>query len=226
MKNKNGIIWGIVLIVIGVLLACKALNVFEFDIFFDGWWTLFIIIPCGIGLINDRNKTGSIIGIIIGVLLLLSAQKVIDYSLMWKLMVPIIIIIVGLSIIFSNVFFKDKDEVFKKLSDKISKDGLSAVFSGQDVKLDEQEFEGTNLTAIFGGIKLDLRKAIIKGDVVINVTAVFGGVDIYLPEDVKVYIKSNSFLGGVDNKKKNKDDKKIPTVYINSSCAFGGVDIK
>ncbi len=29
---------------------------------FDGWWTLFIIVPCAIGLITDRDKTGSIIG--------------------------------------------------------------------------------------------------------------------------------------------------------------------
>ncbi len=226
MKNKSSVIWGLVLVVIGVLLGCKALNLFDFDIFFDGWWTLFIIIPCLIGLVTDDNKTGSIIGLVIGVLLLLSAQKVIDYSYMWKLLVPIIIIIVGISIIFSNVFFKKDEEKFKKMSNKISKEGLTAVFSGQDVKLDDQVFEGTNLTAIFGGIKLDLRKAEIKEDVIINVTAVFGGVDIFLPDEVKVIIKTNSFFGGVDNKKKNNDDKKLPTVYINSSCAFGGVDIK
>ena len=226
MNNKSNIFWGLVLIIIGIILGGRALNIFEFDIFFKGWWTLFIIVPCTIGLIKDKNKTGSLIGIIIGVLLLLAARDVIDYSLMWKLFIPIVIIIIGLSIIFTNVFFKSDEEIFKKLSDKIGKDGLTAVFSGQDVKLDDQEFEGTSLTAIFGGINLDLRKSIIKEDVIINATAVFGGVEIYLPEDVKVIVKSNSFLGGVDNKKKMKDDKKLPTVYINSSCAFGGIDIK
>ena len=42
----KSIIWGIVLVTLGVLLGGRAAGLFEFDIFFDGWWTLFIIIPC------------------------------------------------------------------------------------------------------------------------------------------------------------------------------------
>ena len=45
MKKAGNILWGIVLIVIGVIFALNALDITSIDIFFDGWWTLFIIIP-------------------------------------------------------------------------------------------------------------------------------------------------------------------------------------
>lgn len=51
-------------------------------------------------------------------------------------------------------------------------------FSGQNVKFDGEKFNGTELTAVFGGVKCDLTKAIIEKDVVINATCIFGGVDI------------------------------------------------
>ena len=80
---------------------------------------------------------------------------------------------------------------------------------------------------MFGEVKCDLTKAIIKDDVVINCTSVFGGIDICIPDDVKVKIKSTAIFGGVDEKKKKQvEDSKAHTIYINATCLFGGVDIK
>ena len=70
-----------------------------------------------------------------------------------------------------------------------------------------------------------MREVKIKEDVVINASSVFGGIDIIVPDDVNIKIKSNSIFGGVNNKKKNNEDKKY-TIYVNASCLFGGVDIK
>ena len=50
MKKVTGILWGIVLVTVGVILAVNALGIASIDIFFDGWWTLFIIVPCAVGL--------------------------------------------------------------------------------------------------------------------------------------------------------------------------------
>ena len=63
MKKISSVIWGIVLIAAGALFALNALNITNIDIFFDGWWTLFIIVPCAVGLFTEREKTGNIIGI-------------------------------------------------------------------------------------------------------------------------------------------------------------------
>ena len=54
MKNISSVIWGIVLIVAGALFGLNALNITNIDIFFDGWWTLFIIVPCAVGLFTER----------------------------------------------------------------------------------------------------------------------------------------------------------------------------
>ena len=64
MKNFNKILWGIVLITIGVMIGLNILGLTDINFFFRGWWTLFIIIiPCLIGLFNDEEegKTGNLI---------------------------------------------------------------------------------------------------------------------------------------------------------------------
>ena len=75
MKNSNKTIWGIALIAIGVIWGLKASGVLNINIFFNGWWTLFIIIPSLIGLIKGDDRIGNLIGIIIGCVLLLLVQK-------------------------------------------------------------------------------------------------------------------------------------------------------
>ena len=219
MKKSKSIIWGSILIFIGIVLGGNALELFSVDLFFDGWWTLFIIIPSLFGLVSDDDKTGSIIALIIGILLLLSCQNIIDFSVIWKLIVPIIIVGIGLSLILKNVADTTDSKVKKVSGEEF------ATFSSQQIRVTD-EFKGTNLNAIFGGIDLDLREAKIKSDVSINVCSIFGGVDIKVPEGVKVKISSTSIFGGVDEKKKPKEDEKGHTIYVNATCIFGGVDIK
>lgn len=226
MNNKN-ILWGIVLVIIGVIVGLNALNITNINIFFNGWWTLFIIIPSLIGLLNEKDKTGNIIGLIIGVVLLLGVQNIIDFDLIWKLILPVIIIIVGLSLIFGNNLNKKINNEIKKINNKKGKnEEYCSTFSEQKIDFDDEEFKGASLTAVFGGITLDLRKAKINEDVVINTTSVFGGIDIYVPDNIKIKVKSTSIFGGVDNKKIKNDNEKEHIIYINASCIFGGVDIK
>ena len=226
MNNKN-ILWGIVLVIIGVIVGLNALNITNINIFFNGWWTLFIIIPSLIGLLKEKDKTGNIIGLIIGVVLLLGVQNIIDFDLIWKLILPVIIIIVGLSLIFGNNLNKKINNEIKKINNKKGKnEEYCSTFSEQKIDFDDEEFKGASLTAVFGGITLDLRNAKINEDVVINTTSVFGGIDIYVPDNIKIKVKSTSIFGGVDNKKIKNDNEKEHIIYINASCIFGGVDIK
>ena len=84
MKKFKNILWGLVFISLGVLLGLKVTGIIDVNIFFDGWWTLFIIIPCTIGFFTESPKTGNLIGIFIGAAILLSAQNVISFELIWK----------------------------------------------------------------------------------------------------------------------------------------------
>ena len=226
MNNIKNILWGIILVIIGVIIGLNTMGITDIDIFFDGWWTLVIIVPCFIGLFTNKDKKGNIIGLLVGVILLLGMQNIIDFNLIWKLLLPSIIVIIGLSLIFKNTFNSKINNEIKKLNNKNTKDNeYCATFSGQRIDFPNEEFKGATLNSVFGSITCDLRGAKIKEDVVINASSVFGGIDIIVPDDVNIKIKSNSIFGGVNNKKKNNEDKKY-TIYVNASCLFGGVDIK
>lgn len=225
MKKEN-VLWGLGFIIIGILVLVNALGIIKINVFFKGWWTLFIIIPCFVNIFKDNDKTASIIGTVFGILLLLAVREVINFDLLWKILLPLVLIIIGLSLIFKDkVSDKVKDEI-KKLN-KNSKDEYTATFSGQDLNFDDEEFNGCELNAIFGGIKCNIKNAKLKDDVVINASSIFGGITLYVPKDVNVKVVSNSIFGGVSgNYNKNKNDKKGKTIYVNATCLFGGVEIK
>ena len=227
MKKFGNVLWGIVLIVVGLIIGGNALGITSIDIFFDGWWTLFIIIPCFIGLFKEKEKTGNLIGLLIGVALLLACQNILDFDLIWKLAFPTILVIIGLSIIFKDALGGKVSSEIKKLNEKRNgENSYCATFAGQNVKFDGEKFTGAYLTAVFGGVKCDLRNAIIDSDVVINASSTFGGIEIYVPSNVKIKIKSIPIFGGVENKANTKTDENSHTIYINSTAVFGGVEIK
>lgn len=233
MKRVNRWLWGLVLIAIGVVWALSALEIIDVNIFFRGWWTLFIIVPCTIGLITeDGERTGNAIGLLIGVCLLLGCQGLMRFDMMWKLIVPAVLIIVGLSFLFKDTIKSAAMKQAKKLQ-KENPDGTkqyTATFGEQKLNFEGEEFKGCKVQAIFGGVKLDLRDAKIEHDVVVGAESIFGGVTILIPEDVNVKVISTSVFGGVSNKhmsRKTKDEEanKV-TVFVDAMCLFGGVDIK
>lgn len=226
MKKISNILWGVLLVIIGVIIALKSFDVVKFDIFFDGWWTLFIIVPCVIGLFSDDDKVGNVAGIIIGVLLLLGCRDIIDFSLIWKLLIPVIVIAIGLKLVLFGIFCKREGVEKSVTTDSQNRKNAIAVFAGNDLDFGGEVFSGAKFTAVFGGIECDLRNAIFEGDCVINAISVFGGVDILLPEGVNVKINSNSFFGGVSQENKNKKEGFEHTLYLNAVCAFGGVEVK
>ncbi|PKK94999.1 MAG: hypothetical protein CVV60_03515 [Tenericutes bacterium HGW-Tenericutes-5] len=74
MTNKN--VFGVVLIVLGVLFLLDKLNVIPFNIFFAGWWTLLLIIPALMSMSKQGVTVGNMILLIVGIVLLLREQGV------------------------------------------------------------------------------------------------------------------------------------------------------
>lgn len=221
----NKVLWGIFLIVIGTIIGTNSLGITDINIFFDGWWTLLIIVPCLIGLFEKKeNKTSEIIGLLIGIILFLSVNDIINYSIIAKLILPAILISIGLSIIFNN---SNNEKVKTKIKQGKTSgvEDITAVFSEQRVVKDENSFEGANINSVFGSVFLDLRDATLEKETIIDATSVFGGIEILVPKDVNIIVKSTPIFGGVSNRvSKSKDNKK--TIYIQAFCMFGGIDIK
>lgn len=227
MKKANKILWGLLLVALGILLALKALNIWNVDLLFDGWWTLFLILPAAIGLITEREKTGNLIVLALGVLLLLACRNVISFGFVWKLLLPIVVVIVGVQLLFGGLLGKHHEKKLAEIRAKAGKPRVSfALFSGNKLRMDGEVFEGAELCAVFGGIDCDLRQAIFTEDAEIKVTCLFGGVDILLPEDVNVHIETLSLFGGTSDKRKRLSTDKRATLYVSGLCLFGGVDVK
>lgn len=224
MKKYKNIVYGIMLILLGIIIALISLDIIHTNLFFKGWWTLVIIIPSIIGLLFEDDKLGNLISLIIGILLLLGVRNIIDYKILLKLFVPILLVTVGLSLILKNILESKKTLQIKELNKvKDNTKDIFATLSNENKKI-IGEFKGISIDAVFSNVELDLREAEIKQDQVINVSTIFSGVTILTNNNIKVIVKSDSLFGGVSNHIEEKDEAKA--IYINASCLFGGVEIK
>lgn len=215
MKKWNKAFWGIILIAIGIVFLGNNMDWWHINIFFKGWWSLFIIIPSIYGIFDKDSFTGSVISLAVGVLLLLSAQNVIAWGMIWKILIPIIIIMVGLRLIIAPRKIKTVDKTNSK--------SYVAVFSGVEEKITKIASDFTAVS-VFGSIELDLRKAKLDHDLVIECVTVFGGIDLRLPDNVKVKTSGVPIFGGIESKIDEASDNDV-TIYINYTCIFGGIDI-
>ena len=54
--KKSNVIWGLLLIALGVVFGLNALNIATINIFFTGWWTMFLIIPAIAGIVENKDS--------------------------------------------------------------------------------------------------------------------------------------------------------------------------
>lgn len=101
-KDITTIVIGILFLFAGIAIGGSMLGFFDFTINFAGWWTLFLIIPSLLAIIQGGFNTGNIILLCVGVVLLLNAQEVLPYNFSWKMILPIVLLIVGFQLLFGN----------------------------------------------------------------------------------------------------------------------------
>ena len=89
-----------------------------------------------------------------------------------------------------------------------------------------EPFHGARLDAFCGGLRIDLREAVISEDEEIDIHTFLGGVELYVPASVNVVVKSHSFIGGVDNETSSQTVSGTPCIHITASNFFGGVSVK
>jgi hypothetical protein len=104
------------------------------------------------------------------------------------------------------------------------------IFGNVERRIASPSFLGGNLTALFGGVTLDLRGSELpEGVNVINIQAVFGGVDLILPEEWAVEIKGFPIFGGIEDQRTKQGGPEGltgPKLRINAFVLFGGLDVK
>ena len=233
-KDYSALIWGLVFVAVGIIFGGNALNIWDIDVFFPGWWTLFLIIPGLVSMVIYGFNWGSGVLVILGLILLFDALDIISSDIMWKLVFPLILVIIGISILTS--FFRSgtkkniEDEEYTKSKsykyDSTQYPRYTAILGGGDYKNNTEDLKGVVAEAILGGLEIDLRDAKITEDIVLELTAVLGGIDIYIPDDVRVEIISGvPVLGGFEHKI-NRNALSGPKVRIKYTAVLGGIEVK
>ena len=233
-KDYSALIWGLLFVAVGIIFGGNALDIWDIDIFFPGWWTLFLIIPGLISMVRYGFNWGSGILVIIGLVLLFDALDIIDDGVIWKLIFPLVLVAVGISIIAS--FFRTgtkkgiKSEEYSKSKsykyDSTQYPRYTAILGGGDYKNNTEDLKGVVAEAILGGLSIDLRDAKITEDIVLELTAVLGGIDIFIPDNVRVEIISGvPVLGGFEHKI-NRNAISGPKVRIKYTAVLGGIEVK
>ena len=103
--SRTDLFWGVALVIVGSGFGGEALGFWNFELFFYGWWTFFIIIPCLVNLFESGVKRSNTIGVTIGVLLLLSSWNIIPEDLV----VPILLIVIGAVLIFIRPWIDEEE---------------------------------------------------------------------------------------------------------------------
>ena len=106
-------------------------------------------------------------------------------------------------------------------------DDLTAIFGGSETVNSSKNYLGGKATAIFGGVTLDLRDAVIKKEATLNVFALCGGIELKVPREWKIKTEVFPILGGVESKSSStafKDD--APLLIVTGTAALGGIEIR
>jgi len=210
---------GLAIIGTGVGFLLDNLNVFDFSYWASQWWPLAVILVGLLVFVNDfRSYMWAFLIVGFGILLQLKTLGIADIN-PWQFFWPLVIIFVGVSVVLNR-------SAVRTHVSKADRDDATAVLGGSDVRSTSENFKGSKISAVMGGVKLDLRKATIEKEATIEVFSFWGGVEIVVPRNVIVKNKTAVVLGGVEDKTEQEAGKNAPVLYITGDVIMAGVEIK
>ena len=226
----SGMVIGAVIVAVGLIILLDNLGIVH-----DMWrfWPLILV---GVGIakvLEGRGPAAQVWGgliAVVGVAFLLDNLHIrffyLDVSdVIW----PIAIIGFGLFLLVKAMDRSRLINVTPAPSDTDASLGAWAIFSSVKRKVDTQDFKGGEVAAVFGEVKVDLRKAGISGErAVIDVNALFGGVDIRVPENWSVVMKGTGVFGAFEDKSvppRVDPGVKPPQLIITGTAIFGATKV-
>jgi predicted membrane protein len=215
---------GLTIVALGVLYLVDAAGVLDARKAIDEWWPA-LLVAAGLLTLAERPPSvvrGSILTGLGAGLLLFTTDLVEGNA--WDYLWPALLILVGMAIV---ARWTGRTIAPGATDEDVIRS--TAVFGGPKLASTAQSFQGAWLTAIFGGITLDLRDAHPAPDgASINATVAFGGVDILVPKGWRISVRSTPIFGGLDDKtdRSQPPAADAPTLHVDAVSIFGGVSIK
>jgi predicted membrane protein len=190
-------------------------------------WPMLLVAIGLVMTLGATEKTGGIIVMAVGgffMIPLIFRETFHMYNMFW----PSIFIIVGI------IFIVSRRRGWNTASTKgiIGDDYVDYVnvFSGGERQIVSQNFKGGKITAVFGGIELDLTKAkLAQGVSELEIACVFGGATLIVPDDWHVTIEVTPVLGGFSDTRKLSPGRTVDPskhLLIKGAVVFGGGEVK
>jgi Domain of unknown function (DUF5668)/Cell wall-active antibiotics response 4TMS YvqF len=227
-RSHAGIVPGVILVAIGALFLLNNLQIFPFH---DVWrfWPAILIAAGMVKLVDSTYSGGRIAGAIlvaVGGILLAQTLGFVYVRLhdLW----PLILIAVGVVLLFQRTMHWP---MWGSCSPKASAGMVQgvAVFGGGKRVIVDPDFKGGEISAIFGGYEIDLRKASMQGDsAVFELNVVFGGVEMRIPETWSAVVEGAGIFGAFTDETVHPDER-IPglkRLILRGAAVFGGVVVK
>ena len=233
MKKNNtaGIVLGLLFLVIGAGYLAEVLGfVDNFTIFFDGWWSLFIIIPCFCGLLGKSgDKIGYLIGIAIGLFFLLTAQDIIDSDKLFTLLIAGVFVLIGVNLILPKKKTEENNykeaEHYTDRFDRGSKETTGAGSAPSYTTTAEGVVyeDAPSVTVEPSGTGNASGSNATGFDDKIVCSAVFAGRDIHVDNSTFGGADLSAFFGGIDMNLKNAVVTRNVTIDV--KAVFGGISL-
>jgi predicted membrane protein len=227
--TNNRVIIGVILVLAGLFLVIRNTGFFPdlIDHVVFSWPMLLIVIGLVMTIGSSGRKTGGIIVMAVGAFFLIPLifrETFHAYNMFW----PSIFIIIGIIFIFTRRggwnSVSTRSEIGDDYIDYVN------VFSGGERQIVSENFKGGKITAVFGGIELDLTKAkLAAGRSELELACVFGGATIIVPDDWFVTIEVTPVLGGFGDSRKLSPGRTVDPskqLIIKGAVVFGGGEIK
>jgi predicted membrane protein len=226
-RIQRRMLLGVIILIVGVLSLLDNLQLFDAHLALH-FWPMVLMAFGALKIIQTRTGSGYLVGggmVLAGVLLTLQNFNLITFR--WRDWWPAVLILVGLAVIFKDRLNRRVGQAYDApMADGQSRLDVVAVMSGNNMKMDGQDFRGAEITAVMGGVDLDLRRATMTANEArIHLFAVWGGITVKVPNDWSVVVEGViPILGGID-------DKTVPPatpqkrLFIDGYVLMGGAEI-
>jgi predicted membrane protein len=222
------IILGVIAIGFGTLFLLDNLDVWNFRRFVS-FWPMVLIVFGAVKIYDTRNTSGYLIGgglILAGIMMTMHRLGYVYFN--WRSLWPVLLMVGGAAMLVKAI--RTREEATSPAVDLEKADdsviNVSALLGGFQRRIVSQNFQGGEVTAIMGGVELDLRQASFSsGDAVINVFAMCGGISIKVPPDWTVILQGTPILGGFDERTSAPHDS-TKRLIIKGYAIMGGLDVR
>ncbi len=222
------IILGVIAIGFGTLFLLDNLDVWNFRRFVS-FWPMVLIVFGAVKIYDSRSTSGYMIGgalILAGVMMTMHRLGYVYFN--WRSLWPVLLMLGGAAMLFKAM--RTRNEATTPTIDLSKEDDsvieVSALMGGFQRRIVSQDFRGGEVTAIMGGVELDLRQASFSnGDAVINVFALCGGISIKVPPDWTVILQGTPILGGFDERTSAPHDS-AKRLVIKGYAIMGGLEVR